>query len=118
MFRTDLEMPSRLWYEEMNRIRHQIQKRWTQAQRAYRRRVAQCRQQELVRLLRSIPDARMTHSSNQLPTSEQQNANPTRKPARASRSQPDACDARPRRPTTCQEEKFNSSRRRNTSGCR
>jgi hypothetical protein len=101
MFRTDLEMPSRLWYEEMNRIRHQIQKRWTQAQRAYRHQVAQYRQQELARLLRSIPDARTTHPSNQQPPSGQQNANPTRQPASPSRCQPDAPDARPRQPMTC-----------------
>lgn len=55
MSRIDVEPTSRLWCEEMNRIRHEIQQRWTQAQRSYRRQVALYRQQELARLLRLIP---------------------------------------------------------------
>lgn len=95
MSRIDLNMPTRLWYEEMNRIRQEIQKRWTQAQRSYRRQVALCRQQELARLLRLVPDAR----TSQRPTSTdgQNPESPSETSPRAARRQNDARDARRRR---------------------
>ena len=96
MSRIDVPIPSRLWYEEMNRIRHQIQQRWTQAQRTHRRQVALCRQQELARLLRRIPSVPAT---SQNPTSGQQADNPAgiSKSTDVSRAAPDPCKPNCRR---------------------
>jgi hypothetical protein len=44
-----------LWTEEMNRLRHDIQSRWTEAERSHRRQLAECRQQALGRLLALVP---------------------------------------------------------------
>jgi hypothetical protein len=45
----------RLWSEELNRARQEIQNRWTEAERWHRRQLAECRQQALVRLLALAP---------------------------------------------------------------
>lgn len=92
MSRIDFHAPSRLWCEEMNRIRHQIQQRWTQAQRTYRRQLALCRQQELARLLRLVPD---TQASQHPITREPADA-PARTPAHAFPTSPDAHPAKSR----------------------
>ena len=45
----------RLWSEELNRARQEIQNRWTEAERWHRRQLAECRQQALARLLSLDP---------------------------------------------------------------
>jgi hypothetical protein len=44
-----------LWCEEMNRARHEIQSKWTEAERSHRRQLAECRQQALARALMLMP---------------------------------------------------------------
>jgi hypothetical protein len=41
--------------EELNRARHEIQSKWTQAERWHRRQLAECRQQALARMLSLMP---------------------------------------------------------------
>lgn len=42
-------------FDDFNRARHEIQQRWTQAERWHRRQLAECRQQALARLLTLMP---------------------------------------------------------------
>jgi len=51
----DRDQQSGLWYEEFNRARHEIQSKWTEAERSHRRQLAECRQQALARALLLIP---------------------------------------------------------------
>jgi hypothetical protein len=51
----DRDQQSGLWYEELNRARHEIQSKWTEAERSHRRQLAECRQQALARALLLIP---------------------------------------------------------------
>jgi len=44
-----------LWYEELNRVRQEIQNKWTEAERSHRRQLAECRQQALARALLLLP---------------------------------------------------------------
>jgi hypothetical protein len=44
-----------LWYEELNRVRQEIQNKWTEAERSHRRQLAECRQQALARTLMLLP---------------------------------------------------------------
>jgi hypothetical protein len=52
---TDHTTGRRLRQEEVNRARHEIQNRWSEAERSHRRQLAECRQQALVRALLLAP---------------------------------------------------------------
>ena len=41
--------------EELNRARHEIQSKWSEAERSHRRQMAECRQQALARMLLMAP---------------------------------------------------------------